>query len=41
MSQKYLLKSAMRNGTAIKEGQQKISRTMVRLLHQKRKRMAA
>ncbi|MGC2460895.1 MAG: hypothetical protein WA446_07990 [Steroidobacteraceae bacterium] len=41
MSQKYLLKWAMRNGTAIKEGQQKISRTMVRLLHQKRKRMTA
>ena len=41
MSQKYLLKWAMRNGTAIKEGQQKISRTMVRLLHQHRKRMTA
>ena len=41
MSQKYLLNWAMRNGTAIKEGQQKISRTMVRLLHQKRKRMTA
>ncbi len=35
MSQKYLLKWAMRNGTAIREGQAKISREMVGLLHAK------